>query len=279
MNLIMNNFLTPKEVLEYTEETGFQKAGMPFRRSALLSFLAGLFIALASVGSNVIAYGIDNTGMAKYLAGLIFPAGLILVVVAGAELFTGNNLISVAFLSKRVTLIKYLKNLLIVWTGNLAGSFFVAYLIYLSGQLDYSGGLLGAYTIKVGVIKTSMSFTQLFASGILCNILVCLAVWMAYAAKDIAGKSIAIFFPIWLFIASGYEHSVANMYYLSAALLAKINPAYTALSQTAYGITADSLSNLTISGMFITNLIPVTLGNLAGGAIFVGAWYWWAYKK
>ena len=275
----MNNFLTPKEVLEYTEETGFQKALMPFRKSALLAFLAGLFIALASVGSNVIAYGIENTGMAKYLAGLIFPAGLILVVVAGAELFTGNNLISVAVLSRRVKFGKYLKNLALLWVGNLAGSFFVAALIYLSGQLDFSGGLLGAYTVKVGVIKTSMSFTELFTSGILCNILVCLAVWMAYAAKDIAGKSIAIFFPIWLFIASGYEHSVANMYYISAALLAKLNPLYVTLAQTDYGLTADSLSSLTISGMFFTNLLPVTLGNLAGGAIFVGAWYWWAYKK
>ena len=275
----MNNFLTPKEVLEYTEETGFQKALMPFRKSALLAFLAGLFIALASVGSNVIAYGIENTGMAKYLAGLIFPAGLILVVVAGAELFTGNNLISVAVLSRRVKPGKYLKNLALLWVGNLAGSFFVAALIYLSGQLDFSGGLLGAYTVKVGVIKTSMSFTELFTSGILCNILVCLAVWMAYAAKDIAGKSIAIFFPIWLFIASGYEHSVANMYYISAALLAKLNPLYVTLAQTDYGLTADSLSSLTISGMFFTNLLPVTLGNLAGGAIFVGAWYWWAYKK
>jgi formate/nitrite transporter len=275
----MNNYLTPKEVLEYTEETGFQKAFMPFRRSALLAFLAGLFIALASVGSNVIAYGIENTGMAKYLAGLIFPAGLILVVVAGAELFTGNNLISVAVLSKRVKPGKYLSNLVLLWVGNLAGSVFVAILIYLSGQLDFSGGLLGAYTVKVGVIKTSMSFTELFTSGILCNILVCLAVWMAYAAKDIAGKSIAIFFPIWLFIASGYEHSVANMYYLSAALLAKLNPIYVTLAQTDYGLTADSLSNLTISGMLFTNLIPVTLGNLAGGALFVGAWYWWAYKK
>ncbi|MDO9680988.1 MAG: formate/nitrite transporter family protein [Bacteroidales bacterium] len=275
----MNNYLTPKEVLEYTEETGYQKAFMPFRRSALLAFLAGLFIALASVGSNVVAYGIENTGMAKYLAGLIFPAGLILVVVAGAELFTGNNLISVAVLSKRVKPGKYLSNLLLLWVGNLAGSVFVAILIYLSGQLDFSGGLLGAYTVKVGVIKTSMSFTELFTSGILCNILVCLAVWMAYAAKDIAGKSIAIFFPIWLFIASGYEHSVANMYYLSAALLAKLNPIYVTLAQTDYGLTADSLSNLTISGMLFTNLIPVTLGNLAGGALFVGAWYWWAYKK
>lgn len=275
----MNNFLTPKEVLEYTEETGFQKALMPFKRSALLAFLAGLYIALASVGSNVIAYGVENTGVAKYLAGLIFPAGLILVVVAGAELFTGNNLISVAVLSKRVKPGKYLKNLALLWVGNLAGSIFVAILIYLSGQLDFSGGLLGAYTVKVGVIKTSMSFTELFTSGILCNILVCLAVWMAYAAKDIAGKSIAIFFPIWLFIASGYEHSVANMYYISAALLAKLNPHYVALAQTDYGLTVDSLSNLTINGMFFTNLLPVTLGNLVGGAIFVGAWYWWAYKK
>jgi len=275
----MSNYLTPQEILEYAEETGVKKAGMPFGRTMLLSFLAGVFIALASVGSNIISHNITDIGVAKYLAGLIFPTGLILVVVAGAELFTGNNLISIAALSRRVKWSTYAYNLVIVWAGNLVGSVFIALLIYLSGQLDYSAGFLGAYTIKVASIKTNLTFLQAFSSGILCNLLVCLAVWMSYGAKDLASKSLVIFFPIWLFIASGYEHSVANMYYISAALLAKLNPLYVTLAQTDYGITADSLSNLTISGMLFTNLIPVTLGNLAGGALFVGAWYWWAYKK
>lgn len=275
----MSDFLTPPEIVDYTEEAGCKKAGMPVKRILLLSFLAGVFIALAAVGSNIIAHNFEDVGLAKYLAGLIFPTGLILVVVAGAELFTGNNLISIACLSGRVRWTVYVKNLLMVWIGNLVGSAFIALLINLSGQLDYSAGLLGAYTVKVAVIKTNLSFTQAFTSAILCNILVCLAVWMAYAAKDIAGKCLAIFFPIWLFIASGFEHSVANMYYLSAGLMAKWNPHYTDLVQSAYATAPEKLANLTVQNMFLVNLLPVTLGNLIGGAFFVGAWYWYAYQK
>lgn len=245
----------------------------------LLSFMAGVFIALASVGSNIISHNIEDIGLAKYLAGLIFPTGLILVVVAGAELFTGNNLISVALLAGKVKWSKYLGNLSLVWLGNLIGSVFIALLIYMSGQLDYSEGLLGAYTIKVASTKTSLSFTQAFTSGILCNLLVCLAVWMSYAAKDIAGKVLAIFFPIWLFIASGYEHSVANMYYLSAGLMAKSSSSFAMKAANELEVSSDILNNLSIMNAFTDNLIPVTLGNLVGGALFIGAWYWWAYKR
>ena len=252
---------------------------MPILRTLLLAFLAGVFIALASVGSNIISHNIENIGVAKYLAGLIFPTGLILVVIAGAELFTGNNLISIAALSGKVKWSKYFWNLIMVWLGNLVGSVFIALLIYLSGQLNYTDGLLGAYTIKVAALKTSLSFTEAFASGILCNLLVCLAVWMSYSTKDIAGKALVIFFPIWLFIASGYEHSVANMYYLSAGLLAKINPDLVLKTGESLSLSAENLNNLTIINAFNDNLVPVTLGNLVGGALFIGAWYWWAYKK
>ncbi len=274
-----NNYLTPSEIVDYTEETGIKKAGMPILRTLLLAFLAGVFIALASVGSNIISHNIENIGVAKYLAGLIFPTGLILVVIAGAELFTGNNLISIAALSGKVKWSKYFWNLIMVWLGNLVGSVFIALLIYLSGQLNYTDGLLGAYTIKVAALKTSLSFTEAFASGILCNLLVCLAVWMSYSTKDIAGKALVIFFPIWLFIASGYEHSVANMYYLSAGLLAKINPDLVLKTGESLSLSAENLNNLTIINAFNDNLVPVTLGNLVGGALFIGAWYWWAYKK
>ncbi len=275
----MKNFLTPSEIKDYTLETGIKKASFPFGKTMLLSFLAGLFIALASVGSNVIAHNIDDIGLAKYLAGLIFPTGLILVVVAGAELFTGNNLISIATLDKKVSLSKFVKNLALVWTGNLAGSIFVAVLIFYSGQLDYSEGLLGAYSIKVGVLKTNMTYLNLFTSGILCNILVCLAVWMSYGATDMAGKALVIFFPIWLFIASGFEHSVANMYYISAALMASSNPEFMDLAMNTYNFDLELFENLTWVGMFTNNLLPVTIGNLTGGALFVGAWYYWSYKK
>ena len=274
-----NNYLTPSEIVDYTEETGIKKAGMPVLRTLLLAFLAGVFIALASVGSNIISHDIENIGVAKYLAGLIFPTGLILVVIAGAELFTGNNLISIAALSGKVKWSKYFWNLIMVWLGNLVGSVFIALLIYLSGQLNYTDGLLGAYTIKVAALKTSLSFTEAFASGILCNLLVCLAVWMSYSTKDIAGKALVIFFPIWLFIAYGYEHSVANMYYLTAGLLAKNNPDLVLKTGELMSFSAENLNNLTILNAFMDNLVPVTIGNLVGGALFIGALYWWAYKK
>ena len=274
-----NNYLTPSEIVDYTEETGIKKAGMPVLRTLLLAFLAGVFIALASVGSNIISHDIENIGVAKYLAGLIFPTGLILVVIAGAELFTGNNLISIAALSGKVKWSKYFWNLIMVWLGNLVGSVFIALLIYLSGQLNYTDGLLGAYTIKVAALKTSLSFTEAFASGILCNLLVCLAVWMSYSTKDIAGKALVIFFPIWLFIASGYEHSVANMYYLTAGLLAKNNPDLVLKTGELMSFSAENLNNLTILNAFMDNLVPVTIGNLVGGALFMGAVYRWAYKK
>ena len=274
-----NNYLTPSEIVDYTEETGIKKAGMPVLRTLLLAFLAGVFIALASVGSNIISHDIENIGVAKYLAGLIFPTGLILVVIAGAELFTGNNLISIAALSGKVKWSKYFWNLIMVWLGNLVGSVFIALLFYLSGQLNYTDGLLGAYTIKVAALKTSLSFTEAFASGILCNLLVCLAVWMSYSTKDIAGKALVIFFPIWLFIASGYEHSVANMYYLTAGLLAKNNPDLVLKTGELMSFSAENLNNLTILNAFMDNLVPVTIGNLVGGALFIGALYWWAYKK
>lgn len=274
----MSNFLTPAEIVGYTADTGYKKATMPLRRTMLLSFLAGVFIALAAVGSNIIAHNFEDVGLAKYLAGLIFPTGLILVVVAGAELFTGNNLISVSCLSGQVKWRVYVKNLLLVWCGNLVGSIFIAILINLSGQLDYSAGLLGAYTVKVAAIKTNLTFVQAFTSAIMCNLLVCLAVWMAYAAKDIAGKCLAIFFPIWLFIACGFEHSVANMYYLSAGLLANLNPVYTDAVQAVYSVSPVQLANLSLSGAAV-NLITVSLGNLVGGGLLIGAWYWYAYKN
>lgn len=275
----MSNYLTPSEITEFALETGVKKSEMPFKRTILLSFLAGVFIALASVGSNMIAHNFTDVGIAKYLAGLIFPTGLILVVIAGAELYTGNNLISVAALSGRVKWSRYFYNLLIVWGGNFVGSLFIAALIIWSGQLNYSDGQLGAFTIKVASIKSNLTFIQAFSSGILCNILVCLAVWMSYGAKDIAGKALVIFFPIWLFIASGYEHSVANMYYLSAGFFAAHNDLFTAVAGSVYHLDAASIESINPYNILVTNLIPVTLGNLAGGGLFVGAWYWMAYKK
>ena len=163
-----------------------------------------------------------------------------------------------------------LKLLFAVYVGNFLGSVFIALLISFSGQLDYSAGLLGAYTIKIAVDKVNLTFTQGFTSGILCNILVCAAVLMAGCAKDITGKLLATFFVIMLFVTGGFEHCVANMYYITAGLLAKCNPEYLQMAMSTYGFSANTLSTLTLANFFTKNLLPVTVGNILGGSFFVG---------
>ena len=198
-----------------------------------------------------------------------------MVLLAGAELFTGNNLIIAAVLEKRVSFSAMLKNWIAVYIGNLIGSVFIAFLIVQSGQLSSGASLLGGITIKIAYGKVSLSFVQAVFLGIMCNWLVCLAVWLCYGAKDMTGKMLAAFFPIWLFITSGFEHSVANMYYIPAGIFSKSVPAYAAAS----GLSAEALSNINWAAFFIKNLMPVTLGNIIGGAFFVGMFYWICYKK
>jgi len=195
-----------------------------------------------------------------------------MVVITGAELFTGNTLIVVSCIEKKSKWLDMLKNWFYVYLGNFIGSILIVIFILYSGQFDFSNGLLGGFTIKTAAYKTSLSFSKAFFMGILCNILVCLAVWMAAAAKDIPGKLLAIFFPIWLFITSGFEHSIANMYYIPAGILAKLNPLW--IEQAIkLGVTPEKIEHLSWVS-FINNLIPVTLGNIVGGSIFVGLIYW-----
>ena len=201
-----------------------------------------------------------------------------LIVFLGGELFTGNCLIIMDVFDKRVTWGGLFRDLFIVFFSNLIGALCVDLLIVYSGNLNYSGGLLGAYTIKVAVGKIAISPLQGIASGILCNILVCLAVLMATSARDIAGKVWAIFFPICAFVVGGFEHCVANMFYIPAGILASLNPAYVAKAEEAYGITAEQIATLTPLHS-LANFIPVTLGNMLGGMIFVGLPLYLIYKK
>jgi formate/nitrite transporter len=184
----------------------------------------------------------------------------------------------VPLLERRIGAGRMLRNWGLVYLGNLVGSVLVAVLIFHSGQLGFSHGLLGGFTIKVAAYKTGLTFVQAFAMGILCNWLVCMAVWMAAASRDIVGKLFAIFFPIWLFITSGFEHSVANMYYIPAGLLAKTVPAFVEQAK-ALGATDAGLANLTWFRFAWTNLLPVTLGNLVGGGLFVGIVFWLAHVR
>jgi formate/nitrite transporter len=271
--------LSPQEILQNTLDNCVAKSLKSFSSLFLLGVLAGCYIAFASEGSNMAAFNLlaypSTFGLGKCLAGAIFPGGLMLVVLAGGELFTGNTMMLLPLAKRQIKLTALLRNWLIVYAGNFAGSFFVAILIVNSGQLNSGAGLLGGMTIKIAAAKCHLTFIEAFSLGILCNWLVCLAVWMATGAKNAIGKIFAIFFPIWLFITSGFEHSVANMYYISAGLLAKSNQDWL----NAVTINPDLLASLTWTNFIFANLLPVTLGNIVGGGIFVAIAYSYAYKK
>ena len=274
----MHNFLTPPEIADFTINVGVKKANLSFIQQLVLGILAGAFIAFGAQASTMATHTISDVSTAKLIGGLIFPAGLILVLMAGAELFTGNCLMIMALAEKKITLSQLLRSWAVVYVGNLAGSILVALLVSWSGQLSYTSGLLGGVTLKAAAGKVSLPFTQAFVLGVLCNWLVCLAVWMSFGAKDGISKAVCVFFPIWLFIASGFEHSVANMYYIPAGLLAKCSPAFVSKALEA-GVSQSAIDSLTWCSMFTRNLLPVTLGNVLGGAGMVGCVYWYVYKK
>lgn len=234
------------------------------------SIFAGIMIGLGAAGSSVAAHNIGNVGVARLVAAVVFPVGLMMVILMGAELFTGDCLLAIGLPEKDITLKQFVKTLFFVYLGNLIGGIILSLLVVLSGQLDYSGGLLGAYTIKLAIGKVGLSPLKAISSGILCNILVCAAVIMAVCAKDITGKLLVSFFVIMLFVTAGYEHCVANMYYITAGLMAKLNLNYVETAIQQYGITANQLASLNIKNMIINNLLPVTIGNIIGGACFVG---------
>lgn len=276
------NYLTPPEIAEVTIQMGVKKSKMSVINMILLGFLAGVFIAFASEGSNMASFNLfakaETYGLGKVLAGGIFGTGLMLVLIAGGELFTGNTMIIAGVLDKKVSIKAMLKNWFFVYIGNFAGSILIAYMINKSGLLSSGDNILGAVTIKIAAYKVGLTFTQAFVLGIMCNWLVCLAVWMAYGAKDITSKILAIFFPIWLFITSGFEHSIANMYYIPAGIIAKGNNTLVSAAATL-GVTAEKLNHLNWATFFTKNLIPVTLGNIIGGGVFVAVIYWYVYIR
>jgi formate transporter len=276
------NFLTPAEIAKATIQAGINKTLLSKRNMFILGILAGAFIAFASEGSNMAAFNLlakpETYGLGKAMAGAIFGTGLMLVVVAGGELFTGNAMMIAGVLDKKISVGPMLKNWFFVYLGNLVGSLLIAYMMTQSGLFSSGAHGLGGITIKIAAYKVGLSFMQAFYLGIMCNWLVCLAVWMATGAKDIVGKLMAIFFPIWLFITSGFEHSVANMYYISAGIMAKGTRDWVDAAM-ALGVTPEKLANLNWGSFFAKNLLPVTLGNIVGGGIFVGVVYWYVYIK
>ena len=267
---MVKNFNNPAEVVDANIASGKTKANLPLMKMILLGILAGIFIAIGGEASSLASHDIANVGLARTITGVIFPVGLMMIVLVGGELFTGNTMIVMAVLQKEATWLQYIRNLTVVFFSNLVGSLIIVVITYFSGQWNYTSGKLGAYTIKIAYGKVNLDFGTAFCSGILCNILVCVAVLMALSAVDIAGKVWAIFFPIFAFVVSGFEHCVANMYYIPAGMIAMNNPSYVAKAEEVYGITADQLKSLSVAGM-VKNMIPVTLGNIVGGGLFVGA--------
>jgi formate/nitrite transporter len=272
-------YLTPKEIVTATIETGIKKVKTKPLNQFILGILAGAFIAFASEGSNMAAFNLfakpETYGLGKALAGVVFATGLMLVIIAGGELFTGNTLITIGVLEKKIKLKDMLSNWFFVYLGNFVGAVFIAYMMNMSGLFNSGDNMLGGITLKIAAYKTHLTFSQAFYLGIMCNWLVCIAVWMSYGAKDIIGKCFAIFFPISLFITSGFEHSIANMYYIPAGILAKSNASWVEAS----GLTAEKLANLNWNTFITKNLVPVTIGNIVGGVILVAGVYWFTYYK
>jgi formate transporter len=275
MSEIRIDALLPGEMATRAEYVGVRKAEAPAWTMFTLAILAGAFIALGAVFATNTAAGSSALpfGVAKLVTGLVFCLGLILVIVGGAELFTGNNLIVMAWASGKVTGRALLRNWVIVYAGNFVGSFGTALLVLWSKQYTFGGGAVGETALKIALGKAGLDFFQAMALGVLCNALVCLAVWLTFSARSTIDKIAAIIFPITAFVAAGFEHSVANMYFVPYGLLIKsFDPAFT----TETGL---ELSNLTWGNFLVNNLLPVTIGNIIGGAVLVAAIYWSVFLR
>ncbi len=271
--------LLPHAMAEKAEDVGVGKASLPFYPMFLLAILAGAFIAMGAVFATTVTTGGAALpfGVTKLLGGLAFCLGLILVVVAGAELFTGNNLKVMAWASGKLSTGTLLRSWAIVYLGNLVGSVLTAWMIFLSGQHAFGGGEVGLNALAIADAKTGLAFVPALMLGIFCNALVCLAVWLCMSARSVTDKILAIIFPITAFVAAGFEHCVANMYFIPVGLFIK-EWAAPAFWETT-GRTAAGYADLTWGNFLLGNLLPVTIGNIIGGSLMVGLVYWYIYRR
>jgi len=269
----------PPGMAAKAEGVGVKKAGLDLLTMFALAILAGAFIGVGAIFATTVLAGTSTLpyGVARLLGGLVFTTGLILVVVGGAELFTGNNLIIMAFASRKVSLAGLLRNWAIVYVGNFVGSIVTAYIMFLSKQYSFGSGAIGLTALNIGESKTNLGFIQAVALGIMCNALVCMAVWLCFSARSTTDKILSIIPPIAAFVAAGFEHSVANMYFIPVALFVKDmgDPKFFEVIKK----TAADFPHLTWGNFFIANLLPVTIGNIIGGALMVGLVYWFAYLR
>lgn len=259
---------SPKEIAERVKTLGAAKAKLPLLSMVMLGVLAGAFIGLGSLFFVIIKSDASlGFALSQLLGGLVFSLGLILVVVAGAELFTGNNLLAMAWADNKITTRELLNNWVIVCCTNFVGAAGLAVLVFLSGHPEMNNGAIADQYLKIANIKCSLGFTEAFFRGMLCNILVCMAIWMALAGRSVIDKAVAIIFPISAFVAAGFEHSIANMYFVPLAMLIKV-----------FGNSSVSAEAVSWAALF-GNLVPVILGNLIGGSVLVGFVYHVIYRR
>lgn len=261
---------SPREISENIQKAGVTKARLPIPQTAMLGVLAGAFIGLGALYFTVVAS--DATlgfAVSRVLGGVVFSLGLILVAVAGAELFTGNNLLIMAWADRRITAAELLRNWCVVYLSNAVGAVGLAVLVYLAQHGSMNGGAVAATYVKIAAAKTALPFAEAFFKGVLCNILVCLAVWLAMAGHTVVDKILAMIFPVSAFVAAGFEHSIANMYFISLGLM------------LADGVTLPATVDVAGLGWagFTSNLIAVTLGNIVGGSGMVALVYYMIYRR
>jgi formate transporter len=270
--------LLPPEMALACETAGAAKAGRDALALIVLGLLAGAFIALGAMFMTVVLTGTGELpwGVARLLAGLVFSLGLILVIVGGAELFTGDSLMIMACASRRITLGALLRAWSLVYMGNIAGAVGTAALVFLAGQHGFGGGAVGKTALAVASAKAALPTVQLFFLAVLCNVLVCLAVWMSFGARSTTDKIMVIVPPVAAFVAAGFEHSIANLYLLpyGLALKAWAGPEFWA----SIGQSAAAYPELTVGGA-LHNIVVATIGNLVGGSLMVGAVYWFVYLR
>lgn len=279
INHIHIDSLLPTEMAKKAEDVGLNKANLDFWTLFALSVLAGAFIGLGAIfattvstGGTALPYGVN-----RLITGLTFCLGLILVIVGGAELFTGNTLIIMGFMSGKVPFIKLLRNWGIVYLGNLVGSVLTALTMFLTKQYTFASGAIGLNILNIAESKCNLDFIQAIMLGLICNALVCLAVWLTFSAGTTTDKILSIIFPISAFVAAGTEHSVANMYFIPIGLMVK-NFGGAGFFENIGKTTLD-FPNLTLGKFFLDNLLPVTIGNIIGGAVMVGLIYWFVYLR
>lgn len=256
---------TQSQMIDIYAASGKTKTTMPLTKLFVLAIFAGAYIALGALGSSIASCGVKPAAVSRLLSAVIFPVGLVMVVVGGSELFTGNSLIIISALEKKSAVSGMIKNWVVVWVGNFVGSMFVASICVYSNVMNMYGGELAKTAVNVATTKVNLTFAEGFLRAILCNVMVCVAVWMTLSPKQISGKILSAFLPIVVFVLAGFEHCVANFYFIPVGLM----------SASHFGIAADS--SLTWINFLVKNEIPVTLGNIAGGCL-VGAGYWLVYS-